>query len=183
MDCTPPCLPPGVRIAPCARFDGWCLVATRGFAAGELVYLYTIRLVGPDTRALLHTELGTRVVTFPEFGIPLQPEALADLGEDLLQQLGRHYGHDPADLRGLWDRLTGHGTRVHMFAGFDELINHASVPNCTFPPRPARLLLDGPEPVSVAELRALRAIAAGDELTVDYGALLPGWVAPAGWAP
>jgi hypothetical protein len=170
-------------VAECRRFPGWALEATRAFAPGEVVYRYELRLLGPESRVLLHTELGSRLISFPEYGVPFTVESVGELGGASLRELARRYALEPADHEGLWRRLTGGGRRGFLFAGFDELINHSDDPSCAFAPEPARLHLDGPEPTSEAELVALRAIGAGDELTVDYRTLLPGWTVPAGWAP
>jgi hypothetical protein len=181
IDCTRGRLPAGVRIAECRRFSGWSIEAARSFAAGETVYRHPVRLVSPDTEVRLRTELGTRHCTFEDHGLEIVPSSLDHLAPELLAELAEHCGLEASDRAGIWSAVTGNGARRFLCLGFDELVNHSPDPNCA-----AALLvsldLSGPEPRGEGELRALRAVSAGDELTVDYRTFSGPWVPPAGWS-
>jgi hypothetical protein len=60
IDCTHRTLGPGIRIAPCPQFAGWCIEAMRRFVPDELVHRYPLHIIGPETEVRFLTDLGVR---------------------------------------------------------------------------------------------------------------------------
>lgn len=180
IDCTSAGLPEGIRVAPCRRFEGWSLEATRSWNAGDVVYLHPVRLLSEDVEVRLVTAFGVRRCTFAEYGLELLPSSLGFLAPELLERLANHCGLPAADHEALFAALTRGGRQRFLNLGFEELVNHSNEPNCAAD-LVVELDLSGPEPRGRGQLRALKRIAPGDELTVDYRTFSGPWEPPADW--
>lgn len=174
-DCRSAALPEGVRIAAATVCDGLGLFATRSFHGGEALFTSKARLVPVEAVFLFETDFGLHRGRAETHGLALVPSFLKAEPE-LCKRIAAWAGISGTDPEWVSKQVTDELRRCEMFCGFDDLLNHADQPNTAYDFDRSKVLGEAGSLKLQFPLIALRDLASGEELCIDYWALDPEWI-------